>query len=83
MSRSPPGGGAEKVFPRIFLSCLAIDAGFLYNDSNACRRAGGGQGSPGVAKVVSRLIWVQETGRSSRPTRTIVVTVVDTIYRLR
>ena len=25
---------------------------------------------PGVAKVVSRLIWVQETGRSSRPTRT-------------
>ena len=26
---------------------------------------------PGVAKLVSRLIWVQETGRSSRPTRTI------------
>ena len=25
---------------------------------------------PGVAKLVSRLIWVQETGRSSRPTRT-------------
>ena len=25
---------------------------------------------PGVANVVSRLIWVQETGRSSRPTRT-------------
>lgn len=24
---------------------------------------------PGVAKLVSRLIWVQETGRSSRPTR--------------
>ena len=24
----------------------------------------------GVAKLVSRLIWVQETGRSSRPTRT-------------
>ena len=23
-----------------------------------------------VAKLVSRLIWVQETGRSSRPTRT-------------
>ena len=27
---------------------------------------------PGVAKLVSRLIWVQETGRSSRPTRTIL-----------
>ena len=25
---------------------------------------------PGVAKMVSRLIWVQETGRSRRPTRT-------------
>ena len=25
---------------------------------------------PGVAKLVSRLIWVQETGRSSRPTWT-------------
>ena len=25
---------------------------------------------PGIAKLVSRLIWVQETGRSSRPTRT-------------
>ena len=25
---------------------------------------------PGVAKLVSRLIWDQETGRSSRPTRT-------------
>ena len=26
---------------------------------------------PGVAKLVSRLLWEQETGRSSRPTRTI------------
>ena len=25
---------------------------------------------PGIAKLVSRLVWDQETGRSSRPTRT-------------
>ena len=30
---------------------------------------------PGVAKLVSRLIWVQETGRSSRPTRTIFMEI--------
>ena len=39
-------------------------------DFPPCRDIMAGTEYPGVAKLVSRLIWVQETGRSSRPTRT-------------